>query len=705
MSPLEHSTTVIDCDRSDSAVLASAKSLQSLLQCSAKLSHAIACSMSGVVSAVVLFSASSALALPTEASIYGKGMVLQTPDHVVLPDGIKFSNSQFSMGSDRFIGIETLDPAKVTITSWKTELPVTMPNGQAAVATFYGSPEHPMATPGAAVQRGFTLPEERITFSTNSEFLRTSGLNGIGQGEAFTGPDQGSKMNPTEFGTAYTRGGMTTSANWMVVRDREGKVLFAGTPATYAAQLYWNGKAAALSDAEGLSIGEGNYQKSNDYANETTHETAWDHRLRHEVVETEHSVQGRKTWDVTETQQRLELSKITQPFQAQETTQAKQNFNSDLASIFPLQTVSILQRDLKIPHKFNFKTNFQLAGDVSNDSNPTLSGQLRIPLDSQKGTSSLSVVVGGAPRNHQPGQPDFYALLYTQFNTPLLRVENGQYQPNPFAAGIRLGGGVFHAPVASRLITQTVTKSGVDIISERRVFNDFTTTTWGQDFTTHFTQRVANDYVDTYRIDTTHTTPMTREITDVVVTRTDGSTFTAPDYRTVTVQRGQTISDRAAALTNSELVASSTSIQPGQTEVSNAFVLNQQTTSQLVEASTASQRIVQDVSVKQTVSDQAGWGDILFINPYFGNFDLASVSKPGSLLYEIGGTFVRSSLLGNVNYKDSNVYLNVGMPVWNPGMSGKQDAGTGLLTLRAHATYLPVNHDLRVGVGLQLSGF
>ncbi len=128
MSPLEHST-VIDCDRTDSAVLASAKSLQSSLQCSAKLSHAIACSMSGVVSAVVLFSASSALALPTEASIYGKGMVLQTPDHVVLPDGIKFSNSQFSMGSDRFIGIEALDPAKVTITSWKTELPVTMPNG------------------------------------------------------------------------------------------------------------------------------------------------------------------------------------------------------------------------------------------------------------------------------------------------------------------------------------------------------------------------------------------------------------------------------------------------------------------------------------------------------------------------------------------------------------------------------------------------
>ena len=704
MSPLEHSKAIA-ADRTDSAVLSSAKSLQSFPQRSEKLSYTIACSMSGVVSAIVLLSASSALALPTEASIYGQGIVLQTPDHVALPDGIKFSNSQFSMGSDRFISLETFNPSKVTITSWKTALPVTMPNGQAAVATFYGSPDYPMATPGVAVQRGFTLPEERITFSTNPEFLRTSGLNGIGQGEAFTDPDQGARMNPTEFGTAYTHGGMTTSANWMVVRDRDGKVLFEGTPATYGAQLYWNGKTAVLSDAERLSLGEGNYQKTYDYANETTNETGWDHRLRQEVVETEHSLQGRKTWDVTDSQQRVELSTTTQPFKTEETTQAKRNFNSDLASIFPLQNVAILQRDLKIPNQFNFKTNFQLAGDVSNDSNPTLSGQLRIPLDTRKGTSSLNVVVGGAPQNHQPGQPDFYALLYAQFNTPLLRIENGQYQPNPFATGIRLGGGGFHAPVASRIITQTVTKSGVDIVSERRVFNDFTTTTWGQDFTTHFTQRMTNDYVDTYRIDTTHTTPITREITDVVVTRTDGSTFTAPNYRTVSVQRGQTISYSAAALTNSELVASSTSIQPGKTEVSNAFVLNQQTTSQLMEASTTSQRVVQDVSVKQTVSDQAGWGGILFINPYFGNFDLASVSKPGSLLYEIGGTFVRSSLLGNVNYKDSNVYLNVGMPVWNPGMSGKQDDGTGLLTLRAHATYLPVNHDLRVGVGLQLSGF
>ncbi|MGQ9871497.1 hypothetical protein [Leptodesmis sp.] len=114
MSPLEHST-VINYDRADSTVLASAKSLQSSLQCSAKLSHAIACSMSGVISAIVLFSASSALALPTEASIYGKGMVLQTPDHVMPPDRIKFSSSQFSMGSDRFIGIETLDPTYLRI--------------------------------------------------------------------------------------------------------------------------------------------------------------------------------------------------------------------------------------------------------------------------------------------------------------------------------------------------------------------------------------------------------------------------------------------------------------------------------------------------------------------------------------------------------------------------------------------------------------
>lgn len=691
MSPLENSTA-ISYDRTYAPLL--------------RLSHTIARWMPGMLSAITLLSATSALALPTESSsVYGKGMVLQAPDHIPLPEGVKFSGSQFSMGSDRFISIETLDPSKFTITSWKTELPVTIPNGQAAVATFYGSPEHPMETPGAAVQRGFTLPEERITFSTNPEFLKTSELNGIRHGEAFTNATDSSTMNPTEFGTAYTRGGMTTSANWMVVRDQNGKVLFEGTPATYGAQLYWNGKTAALSDAESLSIGEGNYQKTGEQSHEITNETVWDRRLRQEVSETEHSLQGRNTWNVTDTQQRVELSTTTRPFKAEEITQAKQNFNSDLTSIFPLQNVAILVRDPKTSDVFNLKTNFQLAGDVSNDSNPTLSGQLRIPIDTKKGTSSLNVVVGGAPQNHQPGQPDFYALVYAQLNTPLLRVENGRYQPNPVAAGVRFGGGVFHAPVAARTITQTVTKSGVDILSERRVFNDFTTTTWGQDFTSHFTQRMTNDYVDTYRINTTHTTPVTKQITDLVVTRTDGSTFTASDYRTISVHRGQTTSHSAAALTNSKLIASSTSIQPSKTEFSDAFVLNQQVTSQLVDANTTNQRVVQDVTVKQTVSDQAAWGDMLFINPYFGNFDLASISKPGRLLYEVGGTFVRSSLLGNVSYKDSNLYLNAGMPLWNPAASGRKAAGTGLLTLRAHATYLPINHDLRVGVGLQLSGF
>lgn len=714
MSPLENSKST-HSDRLHAANLPHAKSFKSANH-NAKLSYTIARCVPGLMSVIALLSASSAFALPADPSadlsdIYGKGMVLQTPNNVALPDGMKFSGSQASMGNDRFLGIETMDPSKITITSWSTTLPVTMPDGQAAVATFYGSPkygssEHPMTTPGAAVQRGFTLPEERITFSTDPEFLRTSGLNGLGYHDAFTAASEGPKINPTEFGTLYTHGGMTTSANWMIVTDQNGKVLFEGTPATYGAQLYSaDGKTAVLSDAEGLKIGEGNYQKTTEQTNETTTETDWDHRTRQEVTDTEHAVQGRNTWDVTDTQQRVELSTTTQPFKTETTTQAKQNFDANLAPIFPLQNVTILEQDPKAPAKFNFKTNFQLSGDVSNDSNPTLSGQLRIPIDTKKGTSSLNVVVGGAPRNRQPGQPDFYTLLYGQLNTPLLRVENGQYRPSPVAAGVRFGGGVFHAPVASRTITQTVTQSGIDITSERRVFNDFTTTTWGQDFTNHFTQRVTNDYIDTYRIDTTHTTPVTREIQDVVVTRTDGSTFTAPDYRKVSEERGQTISHSASTLTGSELVASLTSIQPGKTELSEAFVLNQQTTSQLVEADATTQRVVQEVSVKQTVSDQAAWGDMLFINPYFGNFDLASITKPGRLLYEVGGTLVRSSLLGNVNYKDSNIYLNAGMPLWNPATSGKQDAGTGLLTLRAHATYMPMNHDLRVGVGLQLSGF
>lgn len=705
MSPLEK-PAAINYDRTSTSILQSVVSLTSSRGCNQKLSHTLARWMPRMLFAVTLLSAPSALALRTEpSSIYGKGMVLQTPDHVALPEGFKFSNSQFSIKNDRFLGIETLDATKLTITSWQTELPVTMPNGQAAVATFYGSPEHPMATPGAAVQRGFTLPEERITFLTNPEFLRTSGPNGIRHGEAFTNPEEGSSLNPTEFGTAYTHGGMTTSANWMVVRSKDGKVLFEGTPATYAAQLYWDGKTAVLSDAEALSLGEGNYQKTHDHSHEITNETVWDRRLRQEVAETEHSLQGRNTWDVSDTRQRVELSTTTQPFNVEEKNQTKQNFTSDLTSIFPLQNVAILQRDSKVPDRFTLRTNFQLAGDVNNDSNPTLSGQLRIPLDTKKGTSSLNVVVGGAPRNKQPGQPDFYALLYAQLNTPLLRVENGRYQPNPFVAGVRFGGGVFHAPVAAKIITQTITKSGVDIISERRVLNDSTTTTWGQDFTTHFTQRVSNDYVDTYRIDTTRTTPISKEITDVVVTRTDGSTFTAPGYRTTSVHRGQTTSHSAAALTNSELIASSTSVQPGKTEFSNAFVLNQQTTTQLVDTNTTAQRIVQDVSVTQTVSDQSGWGEMLFINPYFGNFDLASISKPGRLLYEVGGNFIRSSLLGNVSYNDSNLYVSAGMTLWNPAMSGRKDAGTGLLTLRAHATYRPMNHDVRVGVGLQLSGF
>jgi hypothetical protein len=561
-----------------------------------------------------------------------------------------------------------------------------------------------MTTPGAAVQRGFTLPEERITFSTDPKSLRNSGLNGIRSGDAFTGPND-ARLNPTEFGTAYTHGGMTTSANWMVVRDREGKVLFEGTPATYAAQLYWDGKSAIISDAEGLALGEGNYRKTDEHATETTQESASDRRLRQEVTETDHTLQGRNTWDVTDVQQRIELITKTQPFKTEEITQAKQTFTSDLSSIFPLQSVAILHRDPKAPSQFKLRTNFQVSGDITSESNPALSGQLRIPLDTKTGTSSLNLAIGSAPRNNQPGQPNFYALLYAQINTPLLRMDNGQYKPSPFVAGVRFGGGVFHAPVAAKIITQKITQSGVDIMSERRVMNDFTTTTWGQDFTTHFMQRVSNDFVDTFRTDTTHSTAINKTTTDVVVTNPDGSTYVASGYRQISEQRGQTISRSAVSLTNSELVASSTTIQPGKTEFSDAFVLNQQTTTQLVDASATNQRVVQDMTVTQTVSNQSAWGTLLFINPYFGNFDLAAVKKPGSFLYEVGGNFVRSSLLSNVSYKDSNVYVNVGVPLWNPAASGKKNAGNSLLTLRAHAAYFPLNQEFRAGIGLQFSGF
>uniref|UniRef100_A0A832H624 Uncharacterized protein n=1 Tax=Oscillatoriales cyanobacterium SpSt-402 TaxID=2282168 RepID=A0A832H624_9CYAN len=632
-------------------------------------------------------------------------MVLQTPQSTVLPEGGKFTGLEHSIESDRFLQIDSLDRSKLTITTWKTTLPVTLPNGQTATATFYGSPDKPLETPGAAVQRGFTLPEERITFSTDPEFLRNSGLNGIQHNNAFTGEGHGSALNPTEFGNEHIKGGMTTSANWMVVRDQDGKVLFEGTPATYGAQLYWDGNVAQISDAEGLKIGEGNYQTNQETSTETTTETTQEQRSRQATVETQHTVQGQKNWSTVEVQQRTESSTTIKPFQTEETSQSRQSFGSDLSSIFPLHNVAILHRDKNVPGTFQLKTDFQLSGDVSSESNPTLSGQLRIPLDTKRGTSSLNILVGGAPQNDQPGQPDFYALLFAQLNTPLFRVVDGQHQPSRFVAGVRFGGGVFHVPVAEQVITRTISKSGLDILSERQTFNDFTTTNWGQNFTTNFTQRVANNYVDTYQINTTASTPVTRETTDVVVTRTDGSTYTAPGYQTVSERRGETVRTSAATLLSSNLVASTTAVQLGSTQVSDAQVLSQQTASQLVESDVTSERVVQDVSVKQTVSEKDAWGHVLFINPYIGNFDLASIKKPGSLLYEMGGNFVRSSLLGNVSYKDSNLYFTAGMPLWNPTLSDKKTAGIGLLTMRAYAVYLPMTNDVRVGGGLQLSGF
>ncbi|MBF2029242.1 MAG: hypothetical protein IGS48_21195 [Oscillatoriales cyanobacterium C42_A2020_001] len=673
---------------------------------SVRLARQIAAQMPRLLPAIALLSATSALAVPVDSSsIYGKGMVLQTPQNTALPEGMKFTGNGHSIDSDRFLSIDSLDRSKLTLTTWQTTLPVTLPTGQAATATFYGSPDKPLETPGVAVQRGFTLPEERITFSTEPEFLRNSGLNGILHNNAFTGEGHGSALNPTEFGNEHVKGGMTTSANWMVVRDKDGNVLFEGTPATYGAQLYWDGNVAQISDAEGLKIGEGNYQTSRETMTETTIEMTQQQRSRQDVVETQHSVQGQRTWSTVDVQQRTEFSTSTKPFQTEETSQSKQSFGTDLTSIFPLHNVAILHRDKSTSNTFQLKTDFQLSGDVSNESNPTLSGQLRIPLNTKRGTSSVNILVGGAPQNDQPGQPDFYALLFAQLNTSLFQVVDGQQQPSRFIAGVRFGGGVFHVPVAEQIITRTVSKSGMDILSERQTFNDFTTTNWGQNFTTNFSQRVTNDYVDTYRIDTTRSTPITRETTDVVVTRTDGSTFTAPDYRTVSERRGETFSTSATSLISSDLVASSTLIQPGTTQLAEAERLSQQTTSQLVGSEVTSQRVVQDVSVKQTISEKDAWGNLLFVNPYFGNFDLAPVKQPGSLLYEIGGNFVRSSLLGNVSYKDSNLYFTAGMPLWNPTLSDKKTAGTGLLTVRGYAIYLPMTNDVRVGAGLQLSSF
>ncbi|MDX2244516.1 MAG: hypothetical protein NW224_27900 [Leptolyngbyaceae cyanobacterium bins.302] len=673
---------------------------------SIKLAREISKLLPCVLPAVTVLSAVTASAIPVESSLYGTGMVLQAPDDSALPNGVTFTGKEGTIDRDRFLEIESLDRNQVTITNWQTrELSVTLPNGQAATAVFYGSTNYRFDQPGDAVKRGFTLPEERMTFSTNPEFLRTSGLNGILPNNAFTGEAHGSELNPTEFGNAFIKGGMTTSANWMIVRDRSGQVLFEGTPATYGAQLYWNGTTAELSDAEGLQIGEGNYQTTTETTTEITTASTLEQRSRQELVETQHSLQGKKTWSTVESRQRTETSTDSKPFQTEEVTQSQQNFVSDLSALFPLQTVAILHRDKANSGNLILKTGFQFAGDVKNDSNPTLSGQLRIPLNTKRGTSSLNVLVGGAPQNDKPGQPNFYALLFAQLNTPLFKTVKGQHQPNQFVAGMRFGGGVYHVPVAAQVVTQTVTKSGVDIISEQRTFNDFTTTNWGQDFTTTFTRQTTNDYVDTFRLDTIAQTPVSTDITDVVVTRTDGSTFIASDYRRTAERRGETTSSSTRSFIASDLVAANSIIQPGTTQYSSIQLLAQSTVSQLVGTDISTDRVVQDVTVTQTVSEKDAWGTLIFVNPYLGNFDLASVLQPGSLLYEVGGNFVRSSLLDHVSYKDSNLYMSLGMPVVNSAYEDTQSKGSNLLTIRAYATYLPVTNDVRVGAGLQLSGF
>lgn len=670
-----------------------------------KLAREISKLLPGVLPAIALLSGAPALANPANSlSIYGNGMVLQTENGATLPEGVQFNGQQQSLDEYQFLGIDSLDRSRVTITNWQTgDIPVTLPNGQAATAVFYGSANYQIEQPGNAVRRGFTLPEERITFSTDPEFLRNSGLNGIIHNNAFTGDAHGAALNPTEFGSAHTRGGMSTSANWMVVRDQSGTVIFEGTPATYAAQLYWTGSAVELSDAEGLHLGEGNYQTTTETLTETTTSSATTQRSRQETVETQHTLQGQRTWDTVDTQQRTETTVVAKPFQTQEITRTRQNFDANLNSLFPLQNVAILHRDKENPEKFALKTDFQVSGDIQSESSPTIAGQLRIPLDTKRGTSSLNLLVGGAPGNDQPGKPDFYALLFGQLNTPLFKVENGQQQPSKVVAGVRFGGGVFHVPVAAQVITQTITKSGVDVIAQRNLYNDFTTHTWGQDFTTNFTRQTTNDFVDTFRVDTVNQTPISRNTTDVVVTRTDGSTFVADGFRQTAETRGATVSTTAQSLVDSNLVASSSVVTPGATQFSAVQLLAQSSHSQLVDSHASSDRIVQDVTVTQTVSEKDAWGTLIFVNPYIGNFDLASVLKPGSLLYEAGGNFVRSSMLGNVSYKDSNLYLSLGMPVWNPNY-GQETSRNGLLTVRAYATYLPVTNDVKVGAGLQLSG-
>lgn len=671
-----------------------------------KLAREISKLLPCVIPAIAALAATPALSIPNDLStVYGNGMVLQSPDGAARPEGVQLNGNSQSLDGYTFQRIENLNRSSVTISNWQTrELPVTLPNGQTATAVFYGSGDYAIEQPGDAVRRGFTLPEERITFSADPEFLRNSGLNGIVTHNAFTGDTHATTLNPTEFGSAHLRGGMTTSANWMVVRDQDGKVIFEGKPATYGAQLYWNGTTLELSDAEGLQIGEGNYRTTTESALETTIASEVQQRTRQELIETQHTVQGQRSWDTVETQQRTETSIEVKPFQTQEVKRSRQNFDANLNSIFPMQNVAILHRDKENAEKFALKTDFQLSGDIQSESNPTLSGQVRIPLDRDRGTASLNLLAGGAPQNDQPGQPDFYALVFGQVNTPLFNVENGQHRPSRMVAGMRFGGGVFHVPLAAQVMTQTITKSGVDVITERKTFNDTTTQTWGQNFSTNFTQQTVNDYVDTFRVDTTNQTPISRSTTDVVVTRPDGSTFVANDFRQVSESRGATVSTRASALVGSNLLSASSTILPGSTQYSAAHLLAQTTQSEQVGADTTSDRIVQDVSVRQTVSDRDAWGTLLFMNPYIGNFDLASILKPGSLLYEVGGNLVRSSMMDDVSFKDSNLYLSLGMPVWNPGFGSEKAGNQGLLTIRAYSTYLPMTNDVRVGAGLQLSG-
>lgn len=658
---------------------------------------------------IVLISAISTRAqeIPQQSPvrIYGDQPVLQLPTDKTRPEALEPLTSGVRVDEFRFQRLETVEESDLPFNSWSTTLPVELPNGQEATATFHGSTEFPYREPGVATQRGFTLPEEQFRFSTDPAFLRDSGLEGIEAYDALTRTGEGPIVNPTEFGTEFIQGGMSTGANWVVIKNEVGEVIYEGTPPTYGAQIYWNGESAEITDAEYLYLGEGEYITNTEQEIEQTGEAVTqDTRSRQEVVENSGVMEGQRTWTETDTQQRVEVTTSQQPFQTQQVTEEEETFDADLTTLFPLQNVPILKWASEGRERLEVTPGFQLTGGVDDTGQVSLAAAVQVPIDEEFGTSRVGLAIGGSPGSDDPGETDFYGLLFLQLNTPLFRVVDGDYVPAPTVAGVRLGGGGFHVPYASRTVTQTATVSGVELVSKQQVFADTTLTQFGQTSRTPFTRQTINQYQDTYQVTTAFFAPIITETTEVLVTRPDGSTLIAgPEYQTVEVSQGDPFARTSESLLNTELIASSQSMSLGKPQYSDPFILSQQTTSNLVAVDTASQRVVQNVAVTSTSTERdSAWGSILFLNPYVGNFHLAAISQPGTFLYELGGNLVRSSLLDNQDFDNSNLYLTGGVPLLSPASGGNS---TDLsLTIRGYVNYFPWQSDVRAGVRLELTG-